>query len=242
MIFALLASPIPGLVSFGSAALDEKSTITLSAAVAVVVSTWRMGRKFQKFLDSQKSQSARLQRVEQTIDKVEAKVDAQAQKAEEENRKVNAKIDELGRQRIFDLDNLRSELFIRGHPPEPGQRLKILLVDDDQTDRELMRRALSGLYAIEESPSLSNAIEKAKSAHYDCVLLDLYLPDSSPVDTVARFLGENPTAVCMALSGSQEHMNQAVKQGADSFIAKGNYDRLYLSRMIQNAINRKRLA
>lgn len=252
--FPVLLSPkiaaLSSLVMLGAAALDEKSTITIGAALVMVGSTWRTARMFQKFIDSQKNQTTRLVAVEERTSRIDRKVDElqksvqlQNEKRSQDIRKINLQITELGRQRIFDIDNLRAELFGR-RTVAHGKLLKVLLVDDDTTDRQMLRRALGGLYAVEEAESLTVAIEKTRVTQYDCILLDLYLPDSEPSQTVPRFLSENPTAVCITVSGTanEEHVNQAVKQGADSFIAKGNYDPIYLSRMIQNAIGRKQLS
>ena len=69
--------------------------------------------------------------------------------------------------------------------PLPSQngtyRLRILVVDDDETDRLAVRRCFhqSGLsVAIDEAGTAAETLKLIAQSDYDCVLLDYYLPDS----------------------------------------------------------------
>lgn len=69
-----------------------------------------------------------------------------------------------------------------------GVSLRVLVVDDDEADRVLLRRALvrSDLGAIiEEVASIGAALARiASEPPLDCVIVDLHLPDGSPEDIV----------------------------------------------------------
>lgn len=193
-------------------AIGSDSTVTLGCAAAVIAAT--VGTSWATGRKWQKFLD-RLDRLEEDI------------------RKTEKRLDSLVRERRMDRDI--------PSPQVPTHTISILLVDDDPDDRLLFRHGLGSGYDVDECCSLSEALVKAKRKHYDCVVIDLYLPDSNG-DPVSKFLSENPVAVCMATSGtsSQQKINDAIKQGADSFIAKSpSYERGYLSRMINQAINRK---
>jgi len=229
-----------GVIMIGSALIDEHSTITIGAAGAMLASVWWMGRKFQKFLDSQKQQIERLSRVEEKVDEIKTEADRRLTAQDEKLADITRKLDQSVKQRTVDLDQLRVELF--STPATcPPETLKILLVDDDPSDRLLFKRALCNKYSVDEATSLKQAVDKARRTHYDCVILDLYLPDSEPDRTVSDFISKHPAVACMAISGTQseKHVNSAIKQGADSFVQKGVYDPAYLMRMIRLAISRK---
>ena len=71
-------------------------------------------------------------------------------------------------------------------------RLRILIVDDDETDRLAVRRCLhhSGMsVAVDEAGSAAEALKLIGSSAYDCVLLDYYLPDMPGSGCGSRSLG-----------------------------------------------------
>ncbi|MBC8282562.1 MAG: response regulator, partial [Nitrospinae bacterium] len=61
-----------------------------------------------------------------------------------------------------------------------NESLKILLIDDDDTDCMVIRRLFerSKLQVIlEEAENCKEAVEKIKTQEFDCALVDYYLPD-----------------------------------------------------------------
>ena len=76
-------------------------------------------------------------------------------------------------------------------------RLRILIVDDDETDRLAVRRCLhnSGMsVAVDEAGSAAEALKLIGSSAYDCVLLDYYLPDVPELSLFERL--EPPLPIC----------------------------------------------
>jgi CheY-like chemotaxis protein len=207
-----VAVVLAGGFSFGAASLTSDSTVTVGCALGVISAT--IGTAW---VSGRKWQSH--------LDRMDA--------MEKRQDHFDDKLNQLIRERRFERD--------LPTPVPTTKELSVLLVDDDHHDRQMFRHSLGSMFILDEAESLAEAIDKAREKHYDCIVLDLYLRDSAPEDTVAMFLSQNPTAVCVALSGtkSDKHINTAIKQGADSFIAKGVFDRGYLSRMISLAISRK---
>ena len=75
-------------------------------------------------------------------------------------------------------------------------QLRVLLVEDDQGDAYLTRRALNQIsdphYEVDVAASLADAERCLQSALYDVVLLDLGLPESVGIETVAKFRERTP--------------------------------------------------
>jgi CheY-like chemotaxis protein len=237
------AAVVFGGILFGTAAINSDSTVTVGCAFAVLGATigsaWWSGRKWQSFLDHQKTLADGVKEQAERLERVELKVNDYDGRFSELDRKVEA----LGLARKLDLDRLRLDL-INGRESGEGAKPLILLVDDDPTDRALFKRSMGLMYRIDEATSLGEATTMADAKRYDCVVIDLYLPDSVPDETVFRFVKDHPMAVCVAFSGtkSEEHINTAIKSGADSFIAKGHIlESAYVSKMIRLAMDRKRI-
>src|SRR6202035_2271632 len=80
--------------------------------------------------------------------------------------------------------------------PQNGTcRLRILVVDDDETDRLAVRRCLhqSGMsVAVDEVGSAAEALKLIGSSAYDCVLLDYYLPDVPGLSLFERLRAGTP--------------------------------------------------
>ena len=58
--------------------------------------------------------------------------------------------------------------------------MKLLIVEDDKSLREIMHRALTGEgYVVEVAPTYFDACDKIAGYSYDCILLDIMLPDGN---------------------------------------------------------------
>jgi CheY-like chemotaxis protein len=89
---------------------------------------------------------------------------------------------------------------------EPTKRsdLRILIVDDDETDRLAVRRHLSGTYSsaiLEEAGSGADAMHLVGTTSYDCVLLDHVLPDATALSLVPRIQTAAPDLPIVMFTG-----------------------------------------
>ena len=58
--------------------------------------------------------------------------------------------------------------------------MKILIVEDEPQLQEVIRRTLEKeRYVVESAGSLAEALEKTGVYDYECILLDIMLPDGS---------------------------------------------------------------
>lgn len=104
--------------------------------------------------------------------------------------------------------------------------MKILLVDDDRNYQEIFRRTIDGQIELTTASTLAQAKEALRLDVYDCVVLDLKLPDSEPEDTVRDLKQSFPAAVCVAISGNEspQLMAGAIRGGAHGYLHKGKTD------------------
>ena len=67
--------------------------------------------------------------------------------------------------------------------------MKILIVEDEPSLRELIQRSLEKeRYVVETAGDFNSALYKIEDYDYDCVLLDIMLPDGSGLDLLERLI------------------------------------------------------
>lgn len=98
----------------------------------------------------------------------------------------------------------------------------ILVCDDEPTMRELLRVILAEEYDVFEAADGREALELAKAAHPDIILLDLMLPEISGLDVLARLRQEDvfgdPGVI--VLTALRDAAASAAEGGADRFLLK----------------------
>ncbi|NJP31381.1 fused response regulator/phosphatase [Micromonospora sp. HSS6-12] len=125
----------------------------------------------------------------------------------------------------------------------PGERLRVLLVEDDEGDAflvgELLAETKSGIDLL-VATSLREARKRVMGV--DCVLLDLGLPDAQGIDGLRQVLEmASGAAVCVLTGRSDEHLGiVAVAEGAQDYLVKGQVDGVLLTRALRYAVERKR--
>jgi serine phosphatase RsbU (regulator of sigma subunit) len=125
----------------------------------------------------------------------------------------------------------------------PQERLRVLLVEDDEGDAFLVRELLDEAEApfdLSMATSLREAQTKIQGVQ--CVLLDLGLPDAEGIDGLRKFLSvAGGAAVCVLTGRSDEHLGvAAVAEGAQDYLVKGQVDGVLLTRALRYAVERKR--
>lgn len=124
--------------------------------------------------------------------------------------------------------------------------IKVLLVEDNDVDAQLTQDLLSE-WSIEEFritrvKMLRDGLALLGRERFDAVLLDLSLPDAFGLPTVRQVHATSPTIPVVVLSGvsDQSLALQAVQQGAQDYLVKGQGHPELLVRAIIYAIERKR--
>jgi len=125
--------------------------------------------------------------------------------------------------------------------------IKILVVEDNPYDAELLREMLLGVSGIQldwvHVPLLGDALKRLREENFDAILLDLSLPDSHGQETLAKAYAQAHDVPIVVLTGHADE-NLAIKtvhQGAQDYLVKGQVDGPTLIRAVRYAIERHRL-
>lgn len=122
--------------------------------------------------------------------------------------------------------------------------LKLLIVDDDDVDRERLRRMLSKTdfeTNISEASSIEDSMAHLNNGEYDCVIVDYRLGLNSGLTLLSniRTIMENRCAVIMITGlGDEEVAAEAMRLGASDYLLKGQLKSAQLIRAIISSIHR----
>jgi two-component system response regulator AtoC len=99
----------------------------------------------------------------------------------------------------------------------------LLIVDDEKPTREGLRAALEDRYDVYLAEDAATAMGLLEAEHFDVLLTDFRLPSEDGMKLIARAksLPRPPVCILMTAYGSEEVAVQAMKSGADDYIAKG---------------------
>ncbi|MBP1625624.1 MAG: putative histidine kinase [Holophagaceae bacterium] len=121
----------------------------------------------------------------------------------------------------------------------------ILIVDDLETNREALARLLGreGL-SSETAPDGREAIERARSGHFDVILLDVMMPGMDGIETLGvlkqdPWTRDIPVLMVSALDQGQA-VRHCIEMGADDYLTKP-IDRLMLRSRLAACLKRKQL-
>ena len=99
----------------------------------------------------------------------------------------------------------------------------LLIVDDEKSQREGLRAALEDRYDVYIADDAQTAMDLLEREHFEVLLTDFRMPgeDGLKLITRAKSLPKPPVCILMTAYGSEEVAVQAMKSGADDYIAKG---------------------
>lgn len=119
----------------------------------------------------------------------------------------------------------------------------LLIVDDEKTQREGLRAALEDRYDVYLAEDAKAAMELLEREHFDVLLTDFRLPqeDGMKLITRAKSLSRPPVCILMTAYGSEEVAVEAMKRGADDYIAKGRMQIDELEMRIARSLRRQNL-
>lgn len=122
--------------------------------------------------------------------------------------------------------------------------LRVLLVEDNALDAKLMLRTLQTSrdtnFQVDHVTDLATAVRELEETPFDCVLLDLSLPDSHGLLAVDAIVGKAPQAPVVVLTGLDDPTTaiEAVNRGASDFLQKGRVTGDVVSRSLRYAVAR----
>lgn len=125
--------------------------------------------------------------------------------------------------------------------------MKILLIEDSLSDADLLQEYLDEVKNLKINMTHVQLLGEAEiilaKENIDVILLDLNLPDASGLATVKRTYAIAPNVPIVVLSGlSDEDMAvEAVRQGAQDYLVKGQITSDLLTRTLRYSIERKQM-
>jgi two-component system, chemotaxis family, chemotaxis protein CheY len=104
-----------------------------------------------------------------------------------------------------------------GNQTDKRGPLHILIVDDDEFQRQLLQRAsrLAGCEVVLAS-SCTEAVELVRSMPFDCVILDLELEDGDGVEVCRAMADTNYSGAVIIVSGTESARRSAARAVARS--------------------------
>jgi len=125
------------------------------------------------------------------------------------------------------------------------EKIKVFLIEDDPDDAALIKRMLGKIekpnFIFKHTQNLSDGLKQLKNENFDVLLLDLVLPESMGLNTFRRTHDQFNKKPIIILTGlSDEDLGvKAVREGAQDYLVKGEFDRQLLARSIEYSIERK---
>src|SRR5437899_498187 len=119
----------------------------------------------------------------------------------------------------------------------------LLIVDDEKTTRDGLRAALEDRYDVYVAEDARAAMDLLEKEPLDVLLTDFRLPneDGMKLITRAKSLSKPPICILMTAYGSEELAVEAMKRGADDYIAKGRLQIDELEMRIARALRQQNL-
>lgn len=128
----------------------------------------------------------------------------------------------------------------------PRSHFRVLVVEDDPLFRRFVLAALGearGL-RVDAVPvgTLAEATAALKVGSFDCVVLDLGLPDGQDVETVRRAMQAAPGVPIVVLTGQEGGAvaDRMLQEGAQDYLEKAQLEPGSLERALRHAVDRGR--
>src|ERR1700680_1327054 len=125
--------------------------------------------------------------------------------------------------------------------------LQVLVVEDNAGDARLLREMFSkekpGSFELTHLMRMSEAVIHLEKGGVDVVLLDMGLPDGHGLHTVRRAHAAAPGVPVIVLTGLDDEAlaAEAMKEGAQDYLIKGQIENRALPRALRHAIERHRM-
>ena len=104
--------------------------------------------------------------------------------------------------------------------------MKLLIIEDDNSLREIMHRALTNEgYVVETASTFRDACDKLAGYDYDCIMLDIMLPDGNGLRLLEHVKSQDSSVRIIIISArdSLDDKIEGLELGADDYLPKPFY-------------------
>ncbi|WP_018341794.1 response regulator transcription factor [Cytophaga aurantiaca] len=101
--------------------------------------------------------------------------------------------------------------------------MKILVIEDEASMQEIIKETLEKeKYLVESATTYDSALDKIISFDYDCILLDITLPDGSGLDILFELkkLDKTSNVIIISAKNSIDDKVAGLNLGADDYLIK----------------------
>ena len=101
--------------------------------------------------------------------------------------------------------------------------MKILLIEDEPSLRELIQRSLEKeRYVVEAAADFQSGLRKIEDYDYDCVLLDIMLPDGNGLNLLEQLkkMRKRENVIIISAKDSLDDKVLGLELGADDYLPK----------------------
>ena len=119
--------------------------------------------------------------------------------------------------------------------------LDLLLVEDDDIDREYVRRLLQADYRVHEASTGKAALELVAATRPACVLLDYHLPDIGGLELLSLLAAQSIPVIILTGEESAEVIVEAMQRGALHYLVKSHISHMALLHAINSALEKSAL-
>lgn len=119
--------------------------------------------------------------------------------------------------------------------------MKILIIEDEDSLREIMSRSLEKqLYIVESAADYQSAMDKICDYDYDCIILDIMLPGGSGLSLLEELkkMRKKDSVIIVSAKDSIEDKVKGLDLGADDYLTKP-FHLAELNARIKSVIRRK---
>lgn len=121
----------------------------------------------------------------------------------------------------------------------------VLIIEDSAPDQLLLQESLNStnlsIDQITTADTIKKGIALLEKNTYSIIFLDLFLPDSSGLETLTQLVTEYPKTPIIISSGLSDTQIavKAISMGAQDFLIKGEYSTALLEKSVSYSIERK---
>ncbi len=120
--------------------------------------------------------------------------------------------------------------------------MKILIIEDEPSLRELIQRSLEKeRYVVEAAADFQSGLRKIEDYDYDCVLLDIMLPDGNGLNLLEQLkkMRKRENVIIISAKDSLDDKVLGLELGADDYLPKP-FHLAELNARIKSVIRRQR--